>query len=227
MVVVAGLAAGAGACGDAGGSADPPPVLDPADFVAGIDNPYLPLKPGARWVYGGEVDGAHERIEVAVTTEHKTVAGIEAVVVSDTNWVDGELAARTFDWYAQDRDGNVWYLGEATEEYEHGKVVGTEGSWEAGVDGAEPGIFMLATPRSGEHYRQRYAAGEAEDLAKVVRTGVTLGQYHDVVVVEESTPYEPGVREEKYYAPGVGKVHEAQVVGGHGGTDLVEYTPGT
>lgn len=195
-------------------------ALDPADFVEAIDNPYLPLIPGTRWVYEGVVDGEHERIEVEVTAERKEVLGIPAVVVSDTSYVDGQLVAQTFDWYAQDRAGNVWYLGEATEEYEDGELVGTEGSWEAGVDGAEAGIFMLAEPTVGDTYLQH-----DEDSAEVRRTGVDHGGYHDVVVIEERSPTEPDVVEEKYYAPGVGKIDETQTAGGHGGTELVEHTP--
>jgi hypothetical protein len=187
----------AGACG-----AGSKPVIDPTDFVEAIDNPYLPFTPGTRWVYEGDVDGAHERIEVTVTSDRKEVLGVSALVVSDVNYVDGDLVAKTVDWYAQDRDGKVWYLGEATEEYENGELVGTEGSWEAGVDGAEPGIFMVAEPRVGETYHQH-----DQDAAEVVRLGVDHsigpGDYRDVVVVLESSPQEPDVVEEKYYAPGV------------------------
>jgi len=215
---------------DAGPASDYRPILDPADFVDTIDNPYLPLAVGARWVYEGDVDGQHERIEVTVTADRHEVLGIPAVVVSDVNYVDGELAAQTFDWYAQDRDGNVWYLGEDTEEYENGELIGTEGSWEAGVDGALPGIFMLADPTVGEAYRQHYDEGEADDLAEVRRIGVThtigLGEYRDVVVVREWSPVEPEIVEEKSYAPGVGKFSETHTAGGEGGTELVEYTPG-
>jgi len=210
-------------------SADPTsadPTIDPAAFVEVIDNPYLPLTPGTRWVYEGDVDGAHERIEVTVTSDRKEVLGVSAVVVSDVNYVDGELVAKTVDWYAQDRDGNVWYLGEDTEEYENGELVGTEGSWEAGVEGAEPGIFMLAEPTVGETYHQH-----DQDAAEVVRLGVDhtigLGDYHDVVVIRETSPQEPDVVEEKYYAPGVGKIHENLTAGGEGGTELIEHTPGS
>jgi hypothetical protein len=206
------------------------PRLDPADFVDAIDNPYLPLKRGARWVYEGIVDGEHTRIELAVTTERKEIMGVSAVGVSDTNYLDGELSAETFDWYAQDREGNVWYLGEDTKEYDNGKLKGTEGSWQAGVDGALPGIFMLARPAVGDAYRQTYDPAQAEDLAKVERVGarhtIGLGDYRDVLVTHEWTRLEPDIIENKYYAPGVGKIYEIQTAGGEGGTELIAYTPG-
>jgi hypothetical protein len=215
---------------DPGDGGNYEPRLDPADFVDAIDNPYLPLGPGARWVYEGIVDAEHNRIELAVTGERKEIMGISAVGVSDTNYLDGELSAETLDWYAQDREGNVWYMGEDTKEYENGKLKGTEGSWQAGVDGALPGIFMLAQPGVGEAYRHTYDPGQAEDLARVERVGAThtigLGDYRDVVVIQEWTPLEPEIIEKKYYAPGVGKIHEIQTAGGTGGTELIEYTPG-
>jgi hypothetical protein len=215
---------------DPGDGGNYQPRLDPANFVDAIDNPYLPLEPGARWVYEGTVDGEHNRIELAVTTERKEIMGISAVGVSDTNYLDGELSAETLDWYAQDAKGNVWYLGEDTKEYENGKLKGTEGSWQAGVDGALPGIFMLAAPAVGDAYRHTYDPGQAEDLARVEGVGAThtigLGDYRDVVVTQEWTPLEPEFIEKKYYAPGVGKIHEIQTAGGEGGTELIEYTPG-
>lgn len=181
---------------------------------------------GTRWVYEGVVDGRRVRIELEVTAERRVTLGIAAVGVSDTNYVDGELAARTVDWYAQDAAGTVWYLGEHTQNYENGQPTDTEG-WEAGVDGALPGICMLAAPTVGASYRQNYRAGQAEDLAEVVRLGATwsvgLGDYRDVIVIRGWTPREPETVEEKYYAPGVGKIYEVQIAGGDGGTELIEY----
>ena len=124
------------------------PSIDPANFVDVVDNLYFPLSPGSRWVYEGESDGVAERIEVEVLDERRDIMGISAVVVRDTVYVDGELAEDTYDWYAQDTDGNVWYLGEATQEFDDGEV-SDAGSWEYGVDGALPGIVMLGrVPRS-------------------------------------------------------------------------------
>jgi hypothetical protein len=156
--------------------------------------------------------------------------GISAVVVRDTVTMEGELVEDTYDWFAQDRDGNVWYLGEETAEYEDGEVVSTEGSWEAGVDGALPGIVMPAQPAVGDAYRQEFYAGEAEDLAEVVRLGasetVPFGDVDDLVVIEEWNPLEPEAVEEKYFAPGVGLVLEVKTAGGEGRVELLEHTPG-
>jgi hypothetical protein len=207
------------------------PEIDPADFVDVIDNPYLPLTPGSRWVYDERSDGETERIEVTVTAERRDVMGVSTVVVRDTVTTgDGELVEDTFDWFAQDVHGNVWYFGEETAEYEDGEAVSTEGSWEAGVDGALPGIVMPAAPEPGEAYRQEYSEGEAEDLAEVVRTGahesVPAGDYDDLVVIREWNPFEPEVVEEKYYAAGVGMVLEVKTEGGRGRGELIEHTRG-
>jgi hypothetical protein len=204
------------------------PNVDPADFVAVIDNPRLPFRPGERWVYEGESDGELERIEVTVLDEKRTVMGIEATVVRDTVTIEGELVEDTYDWYAQDRDGNVWYLGEDTKEYEGGQVVGTEGAWEAGVDGALPGIVMPAVPKVGDAYRQELYEGEAEDLAEIVRDGVSEtvagGAFDDLLVIEEWNPLDPEAVEEKYYARGVGMVLEVKTRGGDARIELVEHT---
>jgi len=214
--------------GDGGNYA---PEVDPAQFVDRIDNPYLPLLPGASWVYESVEGDEKERIEVVVTSERREVMGISAVVVRDTVSVDGEVIEDTFDWYAQDRAGNVWYLGEDTTEYEDGQAVSTEGAWEAGVDGALPGIVMPAMPAVGDAYRQEYYAGEAEDMAEVVKIGrslaVALGTYADVLTIREWTPLEPDVVEDKSYAPGVGVILEQKVRGGTGRVELVEFTPGS
>ena len=218
---------------DPGDGGDYAPVADAASFTSVIDNPYLPLLPGARWVYEGVSDGDDVRIETTVTGDAREVMGITAVVVRDTEYVAGELAEDTYDWFAQDAEGNVWYLGEETAEYEDGEVVSTEGSWEAGVDGGLPGIVMPADPQLGDAYRQEYLAGEAEDMAEVLTTGqnlsVAAGAYTDVVVTQEWTPLEPEVVEEKSYAPGVGMVLEVKTAGGGGESrvELIAYTAGS
>ena len=207
------------------------PQVDPADFVAGIDNPWMPFTPGSRWVYESQTDDGLERIEVVVTDDHKTAMGIGATVVRDTVTLDGRVIEDTWDWYAQDRDGNVWYLGEETKEYDEDGSISTEGSWEAGVDGAVPGIIMHADPQVGEAYRQEFYEGEAEDVAEVVRTGesveVPAGRFDDVLVILEWNPLEPDVLEEKYYARGVGVVLEQKVRGGDQRVELVEHTSGS
>jgi hypothetical protein len=206
------------------------PALDPATVAARVDNPYLPFLPGAHWVYEGTSSEGDERTEVTVLDERRRVMGLDAVVVRDTVSVDGAVIEDTYDWYAQDADGNVWYVGEDTAEYEDGEVVSTEGSWEAGVDGALPGVVMWADPQAGQAYRQEYFPGQAEDMAQVLATGqrvdVAGRAYDDVIVIREWNPLEPGVVEEKSYAPGVGPVLEAQTEGGDERVVLVDYAPG-
>ena len=213
---------------DPGDGGNYSPVVDPADFVAEISNPYLPLKPGSRRVYEGVENGETERIEVVVTGERREVMGVSTIVVQDRVYVAGELIEDTEDWFAQDLDGNVWYFGEESRELEDGEVVSTEGSWEAGVDGALPGIVMPADPMPGEAYRQEFYEGEAEDLAEVsaiaASASVPTGQYSDVVVIREWNPLEPDVVEEKYHAPGVGVVLEVVVEGGDGRVELVDVS---
>jgi hypothetical protein len=203
------------------------PNFDPANFGGLIDNPYLPLLPGTELVYKGISDGEREVIEITVTNETKTVLGVTAVVVRDRVFVTGKLAEDTFDWFAQDRQGNVWYLGEDTKEYENGKVVSTEGSWEAGVDGAQPGIIMLADPQIADTYRQEFYEGEAEDLARVVGLDESVtgpaGSFDQVLKTEEWTPLEPKFLENKFYARGVGVVLERRIKGGEEVVRLVEF----
>jgi hypothetical protein len=199
------------------------PAIDPADFVPAVDNPYFPLEPGTTLVYEGESDGEHERVEVTTTDDTREILGITATVVHDQVFVDGQLAEDTFDWFAQDRWGNVWYLGEDTKEYDGGEVVSTEGSWEAGVDGALPGIVMLGDPRVRDAYRQEFYEGEAEDMAGVIAVDesvtVPYGTFDRVLVTEDSTPLEPKLLEHKLYAEGIGAVMEELV---RGGSDILE-----
>jgi hypothetical protein len=202
------------------------PQTDPADFVRLIDNPYLPLRPGTTWVYEGNSDGQREKTVVSVTDQTKEIMGVTATVVRDRVFVAGDLAEDTLDWFAQDRFGNVWYFGEETAEYEEGKVVTRKGSWEAGVDGAQPGIVMLGDPRVGDAYRQEYFEGEAEDLGRVIdlheSVSVPFGSFSDVLVTEDWTPLEPKVLENKFYARGVGVVLERRVKGGEEVLRLIE-----
>lgn len=196
------------------------PVINPADFVSGVDNPYFPLKPGATLVYEGKTEKGNEHNEVAVLPETKVILGVTCVVVSDTVTVDGTLEEATIDWYAQDEQGNVWYFGEDSKEYENGKVVSTKGSWEAGVNGAQPGIVMEAHPAVGDTYRQEYYKGEAEDMAQVLSltesATVPYGSYTDLVMTKDWSALETGNVEHKYYARGIGFIL-TQAVGGNGG----------
>jgi hypothetical protein len=192
------------------------PHISPADFSTTIDNKYFPLKPGTTFVYEGETKNATERDVMTVTDSTKQIMGVKCVVVDDRVWAHGKLTEQTYDWYAQDKKGNVWYFGENSKEYKNGKV-STGGSWEAGKDGAKPGIIMQADPKAGETYRQEYYKGEAEDMAQVLDLNgsakVPYGTFNHVLVTNEWTPLEPGVAEHKYYAAGVGDIKEVAVKG--------------
>jgi len=207
------------------------PGLPPAeDFVAVIDNPYMPFMPGTRTVFEGVSDGERERNVVSVTDRTKVILGVTTTVVHDQVFsANGDLAEDTFDWYAQDRFGNVWYFGEDTAEYANGEVSSTKGSWEAGVGGAQPGVVMLAQPTVGESYHQEFLRGEAEDVGTVVaiddRVSVPYGSFDHVLVTEDTTPLEPQILEHKFYAPGIGVVLERVLRGGQEVSRLVSYTP--
>ena len=208
----------------------PTPSADPDDFVEGIDNPFLPLEPGSRWVY--ETDGADpETITVTVTDDTRVVQGVTTTVVRDVvRDSDGTVVEETFDWFAQDSAGNVWYFGEDTTEYDDRGRPDRSGSWEAGVDGARAGLAMPAEPRVGDGYQQEEAPGRAEDRAEVLSVdeslNVELDSFTDVLQTEDSTPLEPGLVERKYYAPGVGLVLEEMVLGGSERAELVAYEGG-
>ena len=195
------------------------PVIDPAAFTDKITNPLFPLTPGTTYVYDGTRDGVPRRAEVSVTNETKTIMGVACVVVRDVLTSNNALVEKTTDWYAQDKDGNVWYFGEDTAEYENGAVTSTAGTWLAGVDGALPGLIMKAAPAVGDAYRQEYRPGEAEDFAKVLQIDaawkVPMGSYTNVVVTEDTDLLDTSKLEQKYYAPGVGFLGSSGSVDGH------------
>jgi hypothetical protein len=226
--------AGCGDDGDGEAGRDLPqggePVeLDPAEFTTEIDNPYWPMSPGSRWVYSETDEDGEHRIVVTVTERTKTTAdGVEARVVRDVV-SNGELIEVTDDWYAQDSEGNVWYLGEDTAEYENGKVVTRRGSFEAGVDGAQAGIIMPADPQPGMTYRQEYYEGKAEDRGEVLALGqmaeAPAGHFKDTALINDTNPLEPKVSELKFYAPGVGPVLAVSVSGEAGDREeLLRYS---
>jgi hypothetical protein len=230
LLVIPGLTG----CGDDTGlpQGSEPVDLSPADFSIEIDNPYWPMPPGARWVYReSDGEGGVQRVVLTVTERTKRIAnGIEARVLHDVVTRDGRPVEVTDDWYAQDSDGNVWYLGESTAEYESGKVVSKAGSWEAGVGGAQAGIVMPADPRAGMAYRQEYYAGKAEDRAEVLsideQAEVPFGHFTGVLLTKDLVPLEPRVVEYKLYAKGVGPVLVLDVSGAAGREDLLEFTAG-
>jgi hypothetical protein len=208
---------------------DAPLDLEPAEFTVEIDNPYWPMEPGSQWVYR-EVDEESTELQVVVTvtTETKEVAnGVTALVVRDTVTQDGKLIEDTFDWYAQDSAGAIWYLGEDTAEFEEGEIASTAGSFEAGVDGALPGIIMPSAPTDGMQYRQEYYRGEAEDNGEILsideQAEVPGGHYEDAILTKDTITIEPDVLEYKLYARGVGPVLVFGVSGGGGREELIEF----
>lgn len=215
LVIVAGTLSGCGSGGPETAFEPPrgaePVALDPGDFTTEIDNPYWPMRPGTRWVYRepGE-NGRALRVEITVTDRTKLIDGVRARVVHDVVSDRGRPVEVTDDWYAQDRRGNIWYLGEATTEYERGRPATTAGSWQAGVGGAQAGIVVLARPNVGDEYRQEYLNGEAEDAARVLsldeRIRVPFGVFKGVLMTRDFTPLDPEVLEYKYYVKGVGPV---------------------
>jgi hypothetical protein len=210
-----------------------PVNLDPADFTTQIDNPYWPMAPGNRWVYREtDTEGIVQRVVVTVTDKTKRIAnGVEARVVHDVVTEGGQPVEVTDDWYAQDGDGNIWYLGEKTTEYSNGKPESTAGSFEAGVDGAQPGIIMPANPQPGTTYRQEYYAGEAEDTGEIVsideQAEVPAGHYQDVVMTKDLNPLEPKILEFKFHARDVGPVLAVSVSGGSDREELVSFRRGS
>lgn len=202
------------------------PEIDPADFVEGIDHPYLPYAVGSTWVYQGETEEGLERIEIEVMDETREILGVDCTIVRDTVYVDGEVVEDTFDWYAQDSEGNVWYFGELSFEVEDGEIVNLEGSWESGEDGAHPGIVMPAVLIEDMIYRQEYLLGEAEDMFAVDSldedVSVPFGDFMGALRTREWTPVDPDVLEFKYYASGVGLVLEVNDETGER-VELIEY----
>lgn len=193
------------------------PVFDPNNFASVIDNAYYPLPVGRTLVYSGFRDGQTQRDIVTVTNQTKVILGVTATVVSDIADHNGTVLERTSDWFAQDQQGNVWYLGEDTVHFLPNGKGDTSGSWQAGVNGAVPGIIMLANPQIPDAYRQELLTGQAEDTAWIVDRGTTLrvpyGKVKNVLTTLEATRLEPGVYDQKVYGPGLGIIAEKSLSG--------------
>ena len=186
-------------------------TIDPANFVSVIDNPYFSLPVGTTFVL--ESPDGSEVNTIEVTGKTKTIMGVTCTVVLDTVYVDGRVAEKTFDYFAQDNTGTVWYFGEASREFdEEGGHVSREGSWLAGVDGAQPGVIMEANPQVGDLYQEEIAPGIAEDSALITSltgsTSVPYGSFSNLLVTDETTPLEPGFVEHKFYGAGIGLLQE-------------------
>jgi hypothetical protein len=205
--------------------------ITPPDFVAEISNPYLPLIAGSKWIYEATFeDGTIERNKIEVLQETRDVNGVKATVVHDLVFVGDQIVEETYDWYAQDKDGNVWYLGEEVDNYENGVLADHTGSWEWGKDGALPGIMMWADPSAhlNEEYYQEYYAGEAEDKGQVLSMNenvtVPFGAFDSVLKTYDFSSLDPDLKENKFYAKGIGVIKEVDQLSGEE-VVLIEFTP--
>ena len=208
------------ACGSKTGPRAHSPSAATAKFAAGVHNRWFPLAAGTTFVYTGEKDGHAGRDVVRVTGATKMIRGVRCTTVDDRLYLRGRLEERTTDWYAQDDAGNVWYFGEETAELNRaGRVTSREGSWLAGIHGAQPGILMPAQPTVGESFRQEYYEGQAEDHFAVVSVSASVVVSYTAsahaLLTKEWTPLEPGVLDHKLYIRGVGLAKEETIKGGN------------
>ena len=196
------------------------PDINPANFTNStiITNPYYPATPGKKYIYEGQTDEGFERVEEQRLNTTKIIMGITCVISNFKGYVNGKLIEETWDWYAQDNDGTLWYFGEEVDNYNgNGTLIDHGGSWEAGVDGAQPGKIMPANPQTGVKYREEYYFGHAEDEAEIIGTGlsetISLGTYNDCIKTKNWTVLEPDALENKIYAPGTGLIKEIDIPG--------------
>jgi hypothetical protein len=238
LLAIATVVAIAG-CGSTGGGATKParadgawsaPKIDPANFVSRVDNPYFPLTPGTTLVYRGVKKNGKTPQEdhFAVTDQKKIVMGVTCTVVRDTVMSRGRPVERTFDWFAQDRQGNVWYFGEETQELKHGRFGAMIDSGPAGKAGAQPGLMMEAHPAKGDHYWQFHWPGHAMDTTRVLgeggRVSLPYGAFDQTLLTQEQSPLEPGVHDQKWSVRGIGYVQEEAATGTHERIKLVRIT---
>jgi hypothetical protein len=203
------------------------PHIEARDFGPHVDNPWFPLRPGTTFIYAGEEDGVPTIDVVAPSHRTRVIDGVRTRVVLDRLLKKGRVVERTTDYYAQDRCGNVWYFGEDTAELDrHGRVVSREGSWHAGVRGAQPGVYMQARPTIGRRFRQEWSPGNAADqfsvIAKHADVRTPYGSFDDALRTRETSELEPGVVDNKLYVRGIGDVLEVTVTGGNEKLSLVD-----
>jgi hypothetical protein len=192
------------------------PVIDPNNFDSVVDHPFFALDPNKTYVYEGNTADGLERVEVSLTGNTVEILGVTCTEVYDVEFLDGVMIEETWDWFAQDLAGSVWYFGELSFELEDGEIVSMDGSWAAGRDGAKPGIIMPAVPVVGDVYRQEFLFGEAEDMGEVMdlsgsETVPHGGTYTNLLVIRDFTPLEPDEDERKYYADGIGLILEVDL----------------
>lgn len=230
VVLITALVAATSAFSASSAQSCPRPPALPTAWASHVDNPYFPLTPGTTLTYKGKLDGTSSTDVLTVTHETKAILGAATTVIHDQVFQKGDLVEDTFDWYAQDASGNVWYFGEDTKELDHGQVVSTEGSWEAGVNNARAGIFMPASPSVGQAFKQEDAKNVAEDCTKIVDLHASIKTSYvtssDALKTEEFSLLEPGVLDNKYYVRGIGNVAERTVQGGTDFLDLVTVKQG-
>lgn len=210
-----------------------PPAIDSADFAASVasENPFFPLTPGTSRRIVGQTENGEAVILVEVTDQKKDILGVRTTGVRKRVWLDGNRVEDTVDWYAQDKDGNVWHFGEEIKMYTTGRAGPMPASWEAGVDGAKAGVIMWAAPKVGSIYYQEYYPGKAQGIGEVLSRNETVtvpyGRMEDCLKIENTTPLDPDVREHTYYCPGIG--HALTVDMDAGGTrfELVALEEGT
>ncbi len=227
--MIAAVAIAASGTIPAGAGPNGPTLVSASDFVAHVRNPYFPLRPGTTFRYRGTKDGRPTFDVYRVTGRIRRILGVPCVSVKDRLFEAGTLEERTTDWYTEDRQGRVWYFGESTAELNPaGQVTSTEGSWQAGINGARPGIFMPDPPRPGQSFRQEYLKGQAEDHFKVLELGdsidVPSAHFPHALLTEEWTPLEPGVIDHKYYVRGIGEVSEETFKGPRETSKLVSVS---
>ena len=203
------------------------PAIQPADFSAEVTNGWFPLRPGTTYLYTGTKDGKKALDVVQVSSTTRKIDGVITRVVEDRLFLANALEARTTDYYAQDRCGNVWYFGEDTATLDsHGKVTDRSGSFRAGVNGAQPGVYVQARPQMGRWFRQEWYRGQAEDRYRALSTSASVtapyGSFRHALRTEEQTALEPGVVDNKYYVRGLGVVRELSVKGGTEVLQLVD-----
>ena len=203
-------------------------TMVPEEFVSEVAHKYFTLKPGTTFTYSQNTEEGTERNEIVVTNEQKEVMGVQTTVAWDRVWLNDVLIEDTRDWYAQDREGNVWYFGEDVDNYENGTLKDHAGAWEAGVDGAKPGIIMRANPKVGDSYRQEYYPRKAEDMGDVValtaEVSVPYGTFNNCLQTRDWSAIDTSTNEYKYYCPAVGFVTLETAVDSSNRVELVTVT---
>jgi hypothetical protein len=206
------------------------PKIDPANFVKGVTNLYFPLVPGQTMRYRMATAVGVEDVTITTTNDTIDILGVSCMAVHDVVTVKGATIEDTWDWYAQDKNGDVWYFGEETKKWDNG-VMSTEGSWQAGINGAKPGMVMYGDPKAhlNEVYRQEYLKGVAEDRGQVIGVNETVtvpyGTFSNCIKIKDYSDLEPDVIENKYFAPGVGNVLTVMVQGGTDREELISVSP--